>query len=57
MAISDNVRYSTDEVIDLRNEFGIPAKGEFVQFNGIHLNVEGQKTMTVAIINNFIKRK
>jgi len=57
MAVADNLNYSTDDVIDLRNEFGIPAKGEFVQFDGIHLSVEGQKAITVALINNFVKRK
>ena len=55
MAIADTLNDSTDNVIDLRNDFGTPAKDEFVQFDGVHLSLEGQKAVAVALINNFIK--
>jgi lysophospholipase L1-like esterase len=55
LKVGDGLRSQQDMVIDMRKDFGVPAKGEYVQFDGGHLSIEGQTVIVKAILNNLSK--
>lgn len=48
--ISKLLKMQTDTVIDLTEEFGNPVNPKFVQYDGVHLTIEGQKTIVKTLI-------
>ncbi|MBD0331151.1 MAG: hypothetical protein ICV66_00695 [Chitinophagaceae bacterium] len=37
-------------MLDMRSEFGVPANSEYVQFDGGHLTMKGQKLVAEALV-------
>ena len=50
--IGKRLKTETNTVIDFIAEFGNPVSAEFVQYDGIRLTIEGQKTIIKTLINN-----
>lgn len=57
LAVGDSLKNKAEMVIDMRNDFGIPAKSEYVQFDGGHLTIEGQKVIVNALIEKLSKHE
>lgn len=51
LAVGDSLATRPDPVLDLRNDMGVPANADFVQFDGGHLTVEGQAVVVKALVN------
>lgn len=49
--ISKYLKAQPEPVIDLTEEFGNPVNPEYVQYDGVHLTIEGQKTIVKSLIN------
>jgi acyl-CoA thioesterase I len=49
--ISKKLKAQSDTVIDLTEKFENPLKLEFMQYDGIHLTIEGQKAIVKSLIN------
>jgi acyl-CoA thioesterase-1 len=49
--ISKYLKAQPEPVIDLTEEFGNPVNPEFVQYDGIHLTIDGQKEIVKSLIN------
>ena len=50
MAVGDSLLQKQDFMLDMRNEFGVPAQSEYVQFDGGHLTIKGQKLIAEALV-------
>ena len=42
-------------MLDMRDDFGVPARQGYVQFDVGHLIIEGQKIIVEAIVNKLSK--
>jgi acyl-CoA thioesterase-1 len=51
LAVGDSLKGKSETVIDMREKFGVPAKSEYVQFDGGHLSIEGQMVIIGAVID------
>lgn len=52
LAIGDSLKQKNETVIDFRKDFGVPAKSEFLQFDGVHLTIEGQALIVNRLVNS-----
>ena len=42
-------------MLDMRDDFGVPDKPEYVLIDGGHLTIEGQKIIVEAFVNKLSK--
>lgn len=55
--ISKYLKAQPEPVINLTEEFGNPVNTEFVQYDGIHLTIDGQKAIAKSLINKLSNTK
>jgi acyl-CoA thioesterase I len=56
LAIGDSISTTFAPVLDLRNDIGVPAKADYVQFDGGHLTAEGQAVVVKALLSKLSER-
>jgi lysophospholipase L1-like esterase len=55
LAVGDHLKSKPEMVVDMRHKFGVPAKPEYVQFDGGHLTIEGQTVIARALIDRLTR--
>jgi lysophospholipase L1-like esterase len=55
LAVADSLKLKAEPVVDFRDVLGVPARSEFMQFDGAHYTIEGQILIAKHLLNNLAK--